>query len=99
VEDNQTHTALDDVLFDAGDNLILDLMMRHMAPPNQDIGLVEYGFGQAMLGLIKCSSFDHQVFVVFNQALGNSTVNTFGVEGGCRVIRRVRGSLFDSLRL
>jgi hypothetical protein len=86
VEHNQAHTALNDVLLDALNNLILYLMMGHMAPPNQDVCLTKYGLSQTMLRLIERGRFDHNILVIFDQAIGDGAMNTFGVEGCSRVI-------------
>ena len=57
MEDDQPH-AFPNALRDALDDLIIDIAMGRVTPPDQHIGLFEYLVGQAVLGILQRRGLD-----------------------------------------
>src|SRR4051812_42153348 len=57
VQDDQTH-AFKNTLMDFGDDLVFDVIMRHVSPPDQDVGFGKDFIGEAMFRLIKGGGAD-----------------------------------------
>jgi hypothetical protein len=74
---DETH-SFPDPAKDALDNFILHLPMGRMAPPDQNVGIREHTFSQAMLRFLERNRADLQVSV-FPQGSRDAFVHPFGV--------------------
>jgi len=79
MQHDQTH-AVQHMLLHAVDNGIGDLVVGQVPPPDQHVGLLQHGFGQAMLRLVERSSA--RVYSLLAQEGGNRAVNAGGIDGG-----------------
>ena len=66
--------ALQDALLNAVDQFVTDLIMGNVSPPEEYICIVEKGFAQTLIGVVKVANACGETFVLL--ALRNGTVNT-----------------------
>lgn len=77
VQGNQSQPFFDDAFVNAVDDFVRNLAVRHVAPPNQDIGGGKDFFGQAVFGLVEGGGFN--VKTLLAQGFGNGFVHPFRV--------------------
>ena len=77
VERNQSHTAQVHAFMDAVNDVITDLVVGGVAPPGQDIGLVQDFFRQTMLRLIHRRRADGKALTA--QVIGDDRVHAIGI--------------------
>ena len=73
MQHDQAH-ALPHAFDHALDDGIIDILVGRMAPPEQHVGLVQLGFGQAVLGILQRDGRGDNI-AVFGQQLGNLPVH------------------------
>ena len=78
MEDDEAH-ALVDAPGDALDDGVVDAAVGLVAPPEQDVGLVEPRLGQAVLGLVLGGGRDRDALVGV-EAGGDRAVDAVGVD-------------------
>ena len=79
MQDDQTHAAQDVILY-LIHNCIGYLIVSHMTPPDQNVGVVQNVVGQTVLGIIQTCQTTFDV-VVFAQKLGNCCMQAVGING------------------
>lgn len=82
MQHQQAH-ALQHTLLHTIDQPVADLLMRHMAPPEQHVGIVEHAVRQALVGIVKRATADFEI------RMGNA--------GGNRAVDAIRIDILDLL--
>ena len=80
VEDDETHLAHVDTLADALHQTVVHLMVRHVTPPEQYVGLVQHLIGQTLVGVVQRGEADVQRGIVSLQKGLDQTVDAVGVD-------------------
>ena len=79
MQHDQAH-AIQHALLHPVDNLVADLVMRHMPPPGEHIGIIEYLLRQAVLWFIQRGGFN--VEAIGRQALCQRSVYPVRIDRG-----------------
>ena len=79
MQDDQAHAA-QNVILNLIYNCVGYLIVSHMTPPDQNVGVVQNVVGQTVLGIIQTCQTAFDVFV-FAQKLGNCCMQAVGVNG------------------
>ena len=77
MQDHETH-AVEHPLLHPVDDGVVDLGVRHMAPPGQDVGRIEDRLAQAMLRLVQCGG--RGFVAAFAQTGGEAGVDAVGID-------------------
>ena len=71
VEEDRSHAGVHRIANEAY-NLIGNLLVCHMTPPDQNVGLVEHFFGDAAIFIVQCRKLDGNILAT--QEIGNDAV-------------------------
>ena len=79
VQGDEAHAVVD-ALADLGHHLVGNLLVRHVSPPEQDVGVVQDLVRQAVLGLVQRGGA-HGHVLVLGKEVGDGAVDAVGVDG------------------
>ena len=79
VQGDEAHAVVD-ALADLGYHLVGNLLVRHVSPPEQDVGVVQDLVRQAVLGLVQRGGA-HGHVLVLGKEVGDGAVDAVGVDG------------------
>ena len=80
VQDDQAHAG-QDAIRNALDGGVGDVVVVHMPPPEQDVGVVDRLFGAALIGIVERGGRDGE-FGEFFQVRGDGAVHAVGIDLG-----------------
>jgi hypothetical protein len=85
VEEEDAH-ALEDARVDAPDDVVTDFVVGHMAPPEENIGVGEERFGEAVFGLAEDGGLDAGFGKERLERGGEGGVDALGIEATDHVV-------------
>ena len=78
VQGDEAHLAEVYALSDLFYESVVDLLVRHMAPPDQDVGIFKNLVGKTLIGIVECGEANFEGFV-FTEEFTDDGVKAVGV--------------------